>query len=148
MKFPIITLTVLVLAPWSVFAETPKPVQAALDYQLPENTCTKPRIIASESTVLAPAQDGGGGGSNFFQGSNTGDVSDIDGYSRKRIERKEKRWRKCVATYKADLLDDMQQLKGSASHGVTQEQADSILKNMALIQQVYMTSEGVLESTD
>jgi hypothetical protein len=90
---------------------------------------------------MAPTQDSGS--SNFFEGSNTGEVSDVDGYSRKRLQRKEKRWRKCVATYKADLLGDMQQLKDSASHGLTREQADSILKHMALIQKVYMTPEGV-----
>jgi hypothetical protein len=116
-------------------------VQAALDYELRENTCSKPRIFSDESTVMAPTQDSGS--SNFFEGSNTGEVSDVDGYSRKRLQRKEKRWRKCVATYKADLLGDMQQLKDSASHGLTREQADSILKHMALIQKVYMTPEGV-----
>jgi hypothetical protein len=38
----------------------------------------------------------------------------------------------------------MEALKSSASHGITQAQASIILTNMALIQKVYMTEEGIL----
>ena len=127
------------------FAEPHKVVQAALDYELRENTCTKPKVIAQNTTSTAPAQDTGS--ASFFEGSSTAQVSDVDGYTRRRQEKKEKRWRKCVAEYKEDLLDDIQRLKGSAQHGLTQAQADTILGNMALIQKVYMTPEGVLEET-
>ena len=40
-----------------------------------------------------------------------------------------------------DLLEDMEELKSSAKHGLTQTQADLILANMAAIQQAYMAPE-------
>ncbi len=119
------------------------PVQAALDYQVPGNTCSKPDIVADDTNVAPPVQDTGS--VPFFEGSNTTNVSDLDGYERDRQERKGKRWRKCLAEYKAGLLDDMERLKSSAQHGLTQEQANAIVSNMALIQKVYLTSDGVLE---
>ena len=118
-------------------------VQAALDYQVPENACSKPKIVADAATVAAPVQDPSS--VSFFEGNNTISVSDLAGYERDRQARKGKRWRKCLAEYKEGLLDDMERLKSSAQHGLTQEQAHAILTNMALIQKVYLTPDGVLE---
>jgi hypothetical protein len=118
-------------------------VQAALDYQLPENTCSKPEIVTGGTNVVAPIQDPSS--INVFQGSSTAVVSDIDSYERGRQERKEERWRKCLAKYKEGLLNDFERLRGSAQHGLTEEQAHAILTKMALVQRVYFDPDGILE---
>ncbi len=146
LKSFVLLAAVLLLLPGLAFAESPKSVQAALDYQVPENICSKPRVITNEAVVAAPVQDASS--VSFFEGSNTANVSDIDGYSLERQARKEKRWRKCLAEYKEGLLDDMGRLKGSAQHGLTQAQAHTIVTNMALIQRVYMTPDGILEEAE
>ena len=130
------------IAPAALGADTHPEVQAALDYEIPTNTCTRPRSDIATRTITAPTQSAGS--LNVFEGSNTGDVSDVDTNTRKRLERKEKRWKKCVAKYKQGLLDDMERLKASARHGLTQSQADAILSNMARIQDVYMTPDEEL----
>jgi len=143
----LVLLSCLVLVlPGLAFGQTHKAVQAALDYQLPQNTCLKPKVIAADTTASAPAQ--ASGSAAFFVGSSTSEISDVDSYTRKRLERKESRWKSCVASYKDGLLDDMEELKSSATHGLTQQQAQTILANMALIQQVYMTQDGVLEQQE
>jgi hypothetical protein len=68
-------------------------------------------------------------------------MSDVDSYTRKRQERKLARWQKCTNEYKSALLEDMEELKSSAKHGLTQTQADLILANMAAIQHAYMAPE-------
>ena len=146
MKLSVVLTAFLVILPAWAFGETHDAVQTALDYELPENTCSKPKVISNEATVTAPPQDPSS--TAFFEGSSTSEVSDVDGYTRKRQERKETRWKKCVVEYKEGLLQDMEQLKGSAQHGLTQEQANTILESMALIQKVYMTPDGVLEEAE
>ncbi len=51
MKSFVLLAAVLLLLPGLAFAESPMSVQAALDYQVPENTCSKPRIITGEAIV-------------------------------------------------------------------------------------------------
>lgn len=134
----------LLILPAFAFAEVHIAVQEAMDYQLPGNTCSKPRGL--EGAVNAsppPARQAGT--AEFFVGSSDSEVSDMDTYTRKRLENKERRWIKCLANYKAGLLEDMETLKGSAAYGITKAQADIILANMAAIQKVYMTPEGLLE---
>ena len=143
MKALLLSSCLLLALPGTAFGQTHTDVQAALDYQLPENTCTKPKDFTPNTTVSAPAQ--AGGSTSFFIGSSTTDVIDVDSYTRRRQERQESRWRSCVATYKAELLNDMEELRSSARHGITQEQANTILTNMAMIQEVYLTWDGVLE---
>lgn len=118
-------------------------VQAALDYQLPENTCSKPDVITGDANVVAPIQDPSS--VSLFESSSTVVVSEVDSYERGRQERKEKRWRKCLAKYKQGLLDDFERLNSSAQHGLTEEQAHTILTHMALVQSVFLTPDGVLE---
>ena len=72
-------------------------------------------------------------------------MTDVDSYTIKRYERKKKRWEKCVDQYKSKLMKDFERLKNSAQHGLTQDQADQILANMATIQQVYLSPEGLDE---
>lgn len=134
-------LMATLVAPLAVTAADLHPeVKAALQYEVPENTCKKPRGSEDVKSVAAPTQSSGS--LNVFDGSNTGDVSEIDSYTRKRLARKEKRWKQCVGQYKEGLLADMERLKSSAQHGLTQEQANTILANMARVQEAYMTTQG------
>ena len=146
MKSLVLMACLLLALPGLVLGETHKDVQAALDYELRENTCSKPKVITADTAVNAPVQ--AAGSTAFFVGSSTTVVTNVDSYTRGRQERKERRWRSCVARYKADLLDDMEELKSSARHGISREQANTILTNMAMIQQVYMTPDGVLEQEE
>ncbi len=139
-------LLLLLFLPSLAFAEPRMSVQEALDYQVPENTCTKPEIVGSATNVSPPMQDSSG--VPYFQGSSTASISDVDGYELERQERQEARWKKCLASYKQGLLDDMERLKSSAEHGLTQEQAYAILANMKRVQDVYLTPDGVLPPSE
>ena len=123
------------------FAENHPEVQAALDYQLPENTCgKKPKSFESSGEAIGqPVQESGA--LTVFEGSGADEMSDVDSYTRKRQERKMARWKNCTKEYKSGLLADMEALKASAQHGLTQPQANIILENMASIQQAYMAPE-------
>jgi len=137
----------ILLLPSISFAETHKKVQAALDYKLPENTCKKPKPLPrTTEAVGAPIQNTGS--IIAFEGSGADEVSDVDSYTIRRLERKHERYNKCLAEFKGNLLDDMEELKASAQFGLTQSQADTILLNMSGIQKVYMTEDGRLEKTD
>ena len=131
----------ILLMPAISMAETHSNVQAALDYQLPENTCgTKPKSFElSGEAIGKPVQESGG--LTYFEGSGADEISDIDSYTRKRQERKVARWKNCTKEYKSGLLEDMEELKASAQHGLTQPQANIILANLANIQQAYMAPE-------
>ena len=131
----------ILLIPGISFAENHPEVQAALDYQLPENTCgTKPKSFESSGEVIGkPVQESGG--LTYFEGSGADEMSDVDSYTRKRQERKVARWKSCTKEYKSGLLEDMDELKASAQHGLTQPQANIILANLANIQQAYMAPE-------
>ena len=107
-------------------------VIAALNWELPANPCSKPRLIAQSSNVV----DGEGARA----------ITDVDSYTIDRYERKERRWEKCTGNYKKKLMSDFEELKDSARHGLTQDQANQILSKMALIQQVYMSPDGLLEA--
>lgn len=103
---------------------THKKVQQALDWQLPVNTCRKPKSISMTSSE-DPAQGGKA-------------QTDVDSYTINRYKRKEKRWNKCIDKYKAVLMDDFAALKDCAQYGLTKEQADIILSKLALIQKTVM----------
>jgi hypothetical protein len=122
-------------------AEEPMSVEAALNYELPEKPCTKPETLADGANVSAPIEDSSG--VPYFQGSSTASISDTDYYERERLERKEKRWEKCLADYKAGLLEDMERLKSSATHGLTEAQALAIVAHMKQIQDVYLSPDGL-----
>jgi hypothetical protein len=131
----------ILLMPAISLAETHSKVQAALDYQLPENTCgTKPKSFESSGEAIGtPIQDSSS--TSVFEGSGAEEMSDVDSYTRKRQERKMTRWKSCTKEYKSGLLEDMDVLKASAQHGLTQPQANIILANLANIQQAYMAPE-------
>lgn len=135
--FSILILSIPVLT----VAETHSNVKAALDYQLPVNACgTKPKSFeVSGELVGAPIQDSSS--TAVFEGAGAEEMSDVDSYTRKRQERKVARWKSCTKDYKDGLLNDMNTLKASAQHGLTQPQANIILANMATIQKAYMAPE-------
>lgn len=122
-------------------AEEPMSVEDALNYQLPVNPCVEAEVIADGTNSTAPVQDPSG--VPYFQGSSTATISDTDYYERERLGRKEKRWKKCLAEYKEGLLEDMERLKSSATHGLTEEQAYAILAHMKLIQDTYLSPNGM-----
>ena len=90
-------------------------VQKALDYQLRQNTCEPPK--RRQSSV----------------NSNPG----------RKMKKALERYQKCVISYKQDILEDFNQLRGSAQYGLTQAQADQILGKMAVIQKAIESKYGV-----
>lgn len=121
----------LLILPVSAAAETHEKIQAALDWELPDNTCIKPRMIVTASSVAGSLGDR--------------QQVDVDSYTIRRYEKKEERWQKCVKEYKAALLVELAEMKDCAQYGLTQSQASIILGNMAFLQKVYMSPEGQLD---
>ena len=121
-------------------AEAPMSVDDALNYQMPLHDCTPPEFIDDGTTSAAPVQDPSG--VPFFQGSSTANISDTDYYERERQGRKEVRYNKCLADYKENLLEDMERLKSSAQHGLSEDQAHAIVAHLLLIQETYMSPDG------
>jgi hypothetical protein len=119
----------------AIAAESHPQVQAALDWQLPDNICgDEPVLIGAELDVVDPSQD----------------ITyryDVDYYKLERHERSMKRWNACITEYKEDLMNDFEALKNCAQHGLTQAQADTILGKLALIQEVYLSPDAVAGGT-
>ena len=137
--------TILLTSAIPGLAEAPMSVEAALNYELPENPCARPDSLSGDANVSAPIQDSSG--VPYFQGSSTASISDTDHYERSRLERKEKRWKKCLAGYKAGLLEDMERLKTSATHGLTEAQALTIVGHMKRIQTAYLSPDGLIHES-
>lgn len=106
-------------------------VQEALDWQLPENPCKRPKPPGDSKEIRDE------------QGV-TRTQWDVDGYTLARYERKEKRWKKCVDKYKQSLAAEQETLKSSAQYGLTQQQANIILGKMKTIQSVLLSPDGTL----
>ena len=62
-----------------------------------------------------------------------------------RYERKKKRWEGCVSDYKSNLLEQFEVLKSTAQHGLTEQQAETILKKLAQIQAAVLSPEGIIK---
>jgi hypothetical protein len=124
----------LLVAPALSFAADIHPdVQKALDYNLPELTCTKPELPGASKDVV----------------DSNGNVTraDVDSYTLGRYERAEKRWNKCLAKYKKGLMKDFERLKNSAAHGLTQAQANTIMGKMKTIQSAVISPSGKPEES-
>lgn len=121
----------LLLLPFFAQAETHARVQEALDWELPVNTCKKPKMIARSSKVI--------------DGEGDREVTDVDSYTINRYERKQKRWESCLGEYKEALLVDLNKMKDCAQYGLTRAQADIVLGKMALLQKVYLSADGQIE---
>jgi hypothetical protein len=127
--------TFLITLPHNSSAETHEAVQAALDWELPLNSCKKPRSTGQEEGVVAH----GGVISHAPTGTTEGSLSTptvfgIDHYKIDQYERKKKRWETCVTNYKSNLLDQFEVMKSSAQYGLTEQQAETILGKFAQIQ--------------
>ena len=126
----------ILLLPYSSIAPAQEDLHSevawALDWNLPENKCEKPNLISQSYKVTDSEGDR--------------PVSDVDSYTIRRYERKEKRWKKCVDNYKKDLMKDFTRLKDSAQYGLTQEQANSILEKLSLLQKAYLSPDGLPET--
>jgi hypothetical protein len=111
-------------------AEIHESVQAALDWQLPTNTCKQPKPLAGE---LQDIEDSDGVSNRVG----------VDSYQLDRYERKQKRWEDCVIDYKEAILEDFEELKNSAQYGLTQLQAETILTKLAQIQAAVIPLTGI-----
>ncbi len=99
----------LLLLPLAGYAQDVHPdIQAALDWQLPANDCKPPVIKQSNVT---------------------------SGQERK-LKRAAKKYEKCLGKYRTILAEDQQKMMDSAVHGLTQDQADTIMWHLKVIQKV------------
>ncbi len=112
-----LALTLLIAAPTAVAEQTEMhpEVKKALEYRLRKNTCEPPK--RRQSNV-------------------------VSGQSRKMKKALEK-YENCIIDYKKEIFEDFNQLKGSAQYGLTQDQADQILRKMAVIQKAIESKFGV-----
>jgi hypothetical protein len=108
MKSLSITLLLLLLPVAGLTQEIHPDVQAAIDWQLPENDCKPPSLKQSHVTT---------------------------GQERK-LERATRKYEKCMSEYRAILAEDQQKMMDSAAHGLTQSQADTIMGHIKIIQKV------------
>ncbi len=116
--------------------DTHEKVQQALDWELPDYSCERPKPLA-----MAPADNpigvGLGAGlsaSGSLQGVGATISYDVDYVMVAAHERKEKRWKTCDQAYRDGLMADFVELKNSAQYGLTEQQAQTILTKLALIQ--------------
>ena len=102
-------------------------VQKALDWQMPSHDCGEQPFLRNVNNTTNQAEETV--------------TSDIDHYTRKRHERKLKRWTKCYESYRSELVEDFGWLRDSAQFGMTQEQAQVVLGHMKSIQNTLQPAE-------
>lgn len=99
----------LLLLPLAVIAQDVHPdVHAALDWKLPAHDCEPPRVKQSHVT---------------------------SGQERK-YKKAAQKYEKCMNKYKSGLVEDQKKMMVSATHGLTQDQADIIMGHMKVIQKI------------
>lgn len=109
----VVLLFALVCLPVVVLAESVHPdVQAALDWQMPENECE-------------------------FKIRRT----NVGGREDRLYKKAMKKYEKCNASYLAGLASEREELMAVAHHGLTQAQADTILTHMGVIEIVIKRSK-------
>ena len=113
-------MTTIALTGTVAKADVHPEVQAALDWQLPAHSC------GSQPTLTK--------GSDYANETHETVTSNVDHYTRERYERKLKRWNKCMDKYRKALVKDFGELKDSVRHGMTQQQAETVLTKLKLIQ--------------
>ena len=132
----------LTLLSCAASAEAHKEVQAALDWQLPQNSCDKPKLsqhdIRALNGIISQTPTSG---SEVSTGTRL--VFEVDHYKLARYERKNSRWKKCVSGYKTGLLEQFEVLKSSARYGLTEQQAQTIMGKLAQIQAAVVSVDGV-----
>ncbi len=105
MKSLTISLCLVLLPTGSIAQDIHPDVQAALDWQLPVNDCEPPSIKQSHDTT---------------------------GLERK-LRRAIRKYEKCMYKYMTTLEKDQQKMMDSAAHGLTQDQADTIMRHITVI---------------
>jgi len=119
---PLSAAGLLIACAATVAAETHPDVQYALDWTLPAHRCEAPPAsffqpivdsdgVPSTSRALPPSQE-------------------------RLMAKKKKKFDACIESYKRGLVKEFGRLKDVAKHGLTQEQASTILAKLALIQAV------------
>ncbi len=109
----VVLLFALVSLPLVVLAESVHPdVQAALDWQMPENECE-------------------------FKIRRT----NVGGREDRLYKKAMKKYEKCIASYLAGLAAEREKMMAVAHHGLTQAQADTILTHMGVIKIVMQRSK-------
>jgi hypothetical protein len=134
----------MIVLPYNSSAETHEEVQAALDWELPLNSCKKPRPVSGQEDILAHGgviSHAPTGTTENSEGAPT--VFGVDHYKIDRYERKKKRWETCVSSYKSNLLEQFEVLKSTAQYGLTKQQAETILDKFAQIQAAVVSPEGI-----
>ena len=118
MKY-LIPMLLSVVLPINALAQDVHPeVQAALDWTLPSHDCVPPKIKASH---------------------------DSSSGTERKYNKAKKKFEKCYDGYKADLIEQQQSMMAVAKHGLSQEQADIIMRNMKLIQSI--VTSGYIQPT-
>lgn len=113
----------------------PAEVVAALAYVLPANTCKAPKLSGGNWSTTNPSD----GATEYY---------DLDYAEQRRYQRALKRYDKCLRDYKSGLQDDFAALKGSAQHGLTNDEATTIMGHMALIGEVLAANDGLPAAQD
>ena len=108
MNWKIVSLISLICLPVVVVAQEVHPeVQAALDWQLPENKC---------EFEFKPSR--------------------VDSGMERKFNKAMKKYKKCAGKYQTGLAEEQQKMMAVAQHGLTQAQADIIMGHMAHIKKV------------
>ena len=121
-------------------------MQAALDWELPLNSCKKPRPVGGEEGVLAHGgviSHAPTGTTENSEGAPT--VFGVDHYKIDRYVVKKKRWETCVSRYKSTLLEQFETLKGAAQYRLTAQQAEIIPGKLAQTQAAFLSPEGIIK---
>ena len=141
-----LTILILGIALYSsTLAQVHEEVQAAMDWKLPPNDCTKPELRGYDYDTLKSGGYTSRASTNISSETSAGGpaIFDLDYYTIERYERKIKRWEGCVGRYKEKLLRDFVRLKDSAQYGLTESQATAILGKLAEIQKVVISRDGL-----
>ncbi|MEM7100083.1 MAG: hypothetical protein AAF541_17580 [Pseudomonadota bacterium] len=105
-------------------AESHPEVLAALDYQIEPHTCGERPSLRR--------------GAEYANDTHETVMSDVDHYTRTQHNRKLKKWTRCIKRYNKILLKDFARLKDSVKHGMTQDQANTVLGKLKAIQDTVM----------
>ena len=104
-------------------------VQSALTWEVPADECGKhPKLARAGKDI-----DEGNGVKRRF---------DVHSATIARHDRRQKRWAKCMTSYNQGLVDSIEMLRGSAKHGLTEAQANTILQKMVNAQAVLTAQQA------
>ena len=103
-------------------SEIPSAAEYALTWSLPDNQCEPPAAFRGLTLINEEGVE------DTLRKLNPG--------QKRLADKKKKKYDSCIVDYKTHLIAELETLKNSARHGLTQDQAKTILTKMAFIQQV------------